>query len=159
MDLQRNNIVIIPDDGRDDRDNDSASAVTPPTQPTPTLPNAENREGVKREDSPSRRPPVWRFQRITVDEFRRRYFFVDNRPTRSSVKRWIESGTAEGRVLPAYLIDGRYYIQIAAAEAFIAALKVTPQNVKNAIASARQTTNWREKKTNNELRALGYSFM
>ena len=61
--------------------------------------------------------------------------------------------------MPAYLIDGKYYIQIAAAETFIAALRVTPQNVKNAVASAKQTTNWREKKTNSELRALGYSFM
>lgn len=158
MEIEKNNVVIIPDGGRDGRDNGDASAVTTPTQPTPPLPHAENREEVKREDSP-RRPPVWRFQRITVDEFRRRYFFVDNRPTRASVRRWIESGTAEGRVLPAYLIDGKYYIQIAAAETFIAALKVTPQNVKNAIASAKQTTNWREKKTNAELRALGYSFM
>ena len=158
MEIEKNNVVIIPDGGLDGRDNGDASAVTTPTQPTPTAPSAENRAEVKREDS-TRRPPVWRFQRITVDEFRRRYFFVDNRPTRASVRRWIESGTAEGRILPAYLIDGKYYIQIAAAETFIAALRVTPQNVKNAVASAKQTTNWREKKTNSELRALGYSFM
>ena len=158
MEIEKNNVVIIPDGGLDGRDNGDASAVTTPPQPTPTAPSAENRAEVKREDS-TRRPPVWRFQRITVDEFRRRYFFVDNRPTRASVRRWIESGTAEGRILPAYLIDGKYYIQIAAAETFIAALKVTPQNVKNAVASAKQTTNWREKKTNSELRALGYSFM
>lgn len=111
-----------------------------------------------------RRPPAWKCQRITLDEFRRRYFFDGCRPKRAEVKRWIEEGTAEGETLSAFLIDGRYYIQIIAADNFIASARVKPGKFERAervakAAGAESKPGWRRKKTYNELSQMGFPFM
>ena len=91
-----------------------------------------------------------------MDEFRRRYFFHDNRPTRASVKRWIVQGTAEGKILQGYLIDGKYYTTIGAAENFINALRVTTRAPMVTSTAIKQI---REQKTAQELHKIGFSFM
>ncbi len=103
------------------------------------------------------RPAAWKLARITLDEFRRRYFLEGNRPRRSDVKRWIEVGTAEGRVLPANLLDGRYYIQVAAAEAFLTSTRAKTD--RNAPKARTARPDWHDRKTAAELRTMGFSFM
>lgn len=125
--------------------------------PQGSTPPASREETCKNQQPPKQqRPAPWKFQRITVDEFRRRYFFVDNRPTRASVKRWIESGTAEGKILQGYLIDGKYYITITAAERFIDELRV---RVRTAMTTPKAAAQIRERRTAQALREIGFSFM
>lgn len=152
MEIEKNNVTIIADSGLDGDGHAANISNTPPAAQTPT---AENRGEVKGNDQP-RRPVIWKGQRITVDEFRRRYFFHDNRPTRASVKRWIEQGTAEGKILQGYLIDGKYYTTIGAAENFINALRVTTRAPMATPTAIKQI---REQKTAQELHKIGFSFM
>lgn len=149
---EKNNVAIIADSGLDGDGNAANISNTPQAAQTPT---AEKRGEVKGNDQP-RRPVIWKGQRITVDEFRRRYFFHDNRPTRASVKRWIEQGTAEGKILQGYLIDGKYYTTIGAAENFINALRVTTRAPMATPTAIKQI---REQRTAQELRNIGFSFM
>lgn len=127
--------------------------------PQGSTPSASGKEPCKNQQQQppkQQRPAPWKFQRITVDEFRRRYFFQDNRPTRASVKRWIETGTAEGEILQGYLIDGKYYLTITAAERFIDALRVRARTAPTTPKAAAQL---REKRTAQALREIGFSFM
>lgn len=107
---------------------------------------------------PPKRQPAWKFSRITVNEFRRRYFMDGSRPRQRDVIRWIEEGTAEGIKLNGYLIDGRYYIQITAADAFLTACKSA--SLKRAPAPRPQTgAKWRQNYVNHELRKMGFDFL
>lgn len=72
--------------------------------------------------------PAAKLCRLTLDEFRRRYFEAGCRPKRRDVTRWIEEGTAEGVILRGYKIDGRYFVQIYEADRFLAALRVNPKS-------------------------------
>lgn len=103
--------------------------------------------------------PAWKNARITVDEFRRRYFFDGCRPKRRDVQRWIEEGTSEGVKLNAYLLDGRYYIQIVAAESFFTACRHASTANKPIVRKTPETPNWRQKRNAIELREMGYKFM
>ena len=105
-----------------------------------------------------KRPPAWKFARITINEFRRRYFLDGSRPKQRDVIRWIEEGTAEGVILAGYRIDGRYYIQVTAADAFLTACKSA--SLKTAPKPRPQAgANWRQKAVNSELRKLGFDFL
>lgn len=150
---EKNNVTIIRDYGLDGEGD--AANISKASAPNAAQPTAEKRGEVKGNDQP-RRPVIWKGQRITVDEFRRRYFFHDNRPTRASVKRWIEQGTAEGKILQGYLIDGKYYTTIGAAENFINALRVTTRAPMVTPTAIKQI---REQKTAQELHKIGFSFM
>ena len=154
MDVEKNNLTLTVEHGRDDDGGNAAniSNATPSAAPQSV---ADNRGESLQTTSP-RRPPIWKGQRITVDEFRRRYFFVDNRPPRASVKRWIETGTAEGKILQGYLIDGKYYTTIGAAETFINALRVTARAPMTTPTTIKQI---REKRTAQELHKIGFTFM
>ncbi|MBR0226165.1 MAG: hypothetical protein IJL92_08930 [Thermoguttaceae bacterium] len=105
--------------------------------------------------------PAWKTARITVDDFRRRYFLDGCRPKRRDVVRWITEGTAEGVKLAAYLLDGRYYIQIVAAESFFTACRhaSAEANKPSVRRTTQETPNWRQKRNAIELREMGYKFM
>lgn len=60
---------------------------------------------------------------ISVDEFRRAYFGEARRPTRATVKRWVDSGTSEGVRLPGVIIENTYYIDSARVDDFFAVLQ------------------------------------
>lgn len=153
MDVEKNNITLTVEHGREGDGN--AANISKTSAPNAAQPTAENR-GESLQTTAPRRPPIWKGQRITVDEFRRRFFFVDNRPTRASVKRWIETGTSEGKILQGYLIDGKYYTTIGAAENFINALRVTARAPMTTPTSIKQI---REKRTAQELHKIGFTFM
>lgn len=106
-----------------------------------------------------KRAPAWKFTRITVNEFRRRYFLDGSRPRQRDVVRWIEEGTVEGERLPAYLIDGKYFIQIVAAEAFLDACKKVEKRPSLYKPRPAAGENWRQKHTFNELRKFGFDFL
>ena len=106
-----------------------------------------------------KRPPAWKYTRITVNEFRRRYFLDGCRPRQRDVVRWIEEGTAEGERLPAFLIDGKYYIQIVAADAFLVACKKTAERPSLHKPRPACGDNWRQQYTFNQLRKMGYDFL
>lgn len=65
-------------------------------------------------------------QRLTIFEFRKRYFAPECRPARKTVEQWITKGTREKVRLRANRFDGDYYITIADAEAFMRATTVVP---------------------------------
>ena len=132
------------------RPTDAATATTTPTPkttlaaPTETMrplnrivdpasigarSTLERAPGATREKAP-KRPlaiPAAKLCRLTLDEFRRRYFERGCRPKRRDAIRWIEEGTAEGVILRGYKIDGRYFVQIYEADRFLAALRVNPK--------------------------------
>lgn len=59
------------------------------------------------------------FQYMTLNEFRKRYFNGKSRPSKQTVKSWIESGN-NGVKLKAKFINGTIYISEAAALDFLA---------------------------------------
>lgn len=154
MEIEKNNFTLTLEHGRDG-DGDAAN-ISKTSAPTAAPASTVENRGESLQTTTPRRPPIWKGQRITVDEFRRRFFFVDNRPTRASVKRWIETGTSEGKILQGYLIDGKYYTTIGAAENFINALRVTTRAPMRAPATINQI---REKRTAQELHKIGFTFM
>lgn len=71
--------------------------------------------------------------RLTVFEFRKRFFAPNCRPSRSKVIEWITRGTRERVYLRANRLDGEYYITIGDAEAFMRATTALNDDVRREI--------------------------
>lgn len=68
--------------------------------------------------------------RITVREFRKRYFAQGSRPSERQIIDWITRGTQEKIFLRATRLDGVYYVTIGDAEAFLRASTAKENTVK-----------------------------
>ena len=86
---------------------------------------------------------------MTIDAFRREYFVAGSRPTRASVRSWIESGR-----LPAIRLDNRVYVRDDHAEMFLQGAKIEERIVDKAKSKA---LDWkiRQEQAKEQLRAFG----
>ena len=89
--------------------------------------------------------------RMSVFQFRTRYFAEGARPSKKTVEQWITKGTREKVFLRANRFDGEYFITIGDAEAFLRATTARPQS-QNVKASASPT----HKQSMEYLRSVGF---
>ena len=89
-------------------------------------------------------------QYMTIDAFRRDFFAPGSRPTRASVRNWIDEGK-----LPAIKLDGRVYVRQDHAEAFIAGARIEDHAVERAKESMR-AWNERQEAAKRTLREFGF---
>lgn len=64
---------------------------------------------------------------MTLDAFRREFFAPGSRPTRASVRQWVDDGK-----IPAVRLDGRLYVREDDVQAFFAGETVRPHAVDRA---------------------------
>lgn len=94
------------------------------------------------EDSPETLEDLERM--MTIPVFLRRFFgpASSSRPQKRDVERWIRQGDAEGVILRARFIDGKFYIRLADAQSFLESSRVvpTPKKSKNHFCDSQEET-------------------
>lgn len=80
--------------------------------------------------------------RMSVYQFRTRYFAEGARPSKKTIEQWIIQGTRERVFLRANRFDGEYYITVGDAEAFLRATTARPttRSVKESASATHKSS-------------------